>query len=322
MQCSVIIPAFNAGKTIGKCLEAVFSSDFKPFEVIVVDDASQDNTVVSASEFNCKVIRLERQSGSSYCRNTGAEAAHGGILVFIDADILINRTTLGRIAKILNSNPDTVGIVSIFSKTTPDKNFFSQYKNLYMNYIFNRCPSRIDFIHTSCFGVRKEHFEPYDVTYAAGEDTELGMRLSGKGYKILLDKSLEVIHLKKYSLASFIKNDFKIPYAWARLFVERKGLNHLVRKRRFFHARGTQLLSIAASFLLLGAIFLSPILALLSGIFFIALNSRFILFLYKERGLVFVIKAVFVTWIDALVMGLGVMAGVVSNTLFAKRFKK
>jgi len=322
MQCSVIIPAFNAGKTIGKCLTAIFNSDFKEFEVIVVDDASKDNTVAVAGEFGCKINSLNKNSGSSYCRNTGAEAAHGDILVFIDADVVINKTTLGKIVETLSSKTDIVGIVSIFSKPYPNSNFFSQYKGLYMHYIFNKCPSYIDFIHSSCFGIRRKYFEPYDVTYKIGEDTELGMRLSSKGYKILLDKDLEVIHLKKYSFGAFIKNDFKVPYAWTRLLIERKVLNRLARKRRFFHARGTQLLSIAASFLLLGAIFLSPILAVLFGVFFIALNSHFLLFLYNEKGPLFAIKAVFVTWIDALVMGAGVMAGVVSNTPVAKRFKK
>ena len=322
MQSSVIIPAFNAEQTIGKCLTAIFSSDFKEFEVIVVDDASKDNTVAVAGKFGCRINRLNKHSGSSYCRNAGAETAQGDTLVFIDADVVIDKTTLGKIVEVLNLNPDTVGVVSFFSKTHPNRNFFSQYKNLYMHYIFSKCPRYIDFIHSSCFGIRKKYFEPYDVTYKLGEDTELGNRLSNKGCKILLDKNLEVSHLKKLSFLTFIKNDFRIPYAWSRLFLAQKGLRQLVKKRRFFHARASQLLSIAVSYVLLGALLFSRLLVVVCGVCFLALNSRFLLFLYNERGLLFAIKAIFVAWIDALVMGLGVMAGVVSNTPVAKRFKK
>ena len=322
MTCSIVISAFNAEKTIGKCLEAIFNSDCRDFELIVVDDASEDNTAATASNYNCKIMRIKKHSGSSYCRNTGAEAAHGDILVFIDADVVINKTTLRKIVETLSSKPDTVGIVGIFSKTHPNGNFFSQYKNLYMHYIFNKCPRYIDFIHSSCFGIRKKYFEPYDVAYIVGEDTELGMRLNSKGYKILLDKDLEIIHLKEHSFLSFIKNDFRIPYAWSRLFLVQKGLRNLVKKKRFFHARASQLLSIAVSYVLLGALLFSPMLVGVCVICFLTLNSRFLVFLYNERGLLFAVKAIFVAWIDALVMGLGVIAGVISNGSIAKEFKK
>jgi glycosyltransferase involved in cell wall biosynthesis len=42
---SVVIPGYNCSKTIGKCLEAVLSSTYDPFEVVVVDDASTDDSV-------------------------------------------------------------------------------------------------------------------------------------------------------------------------------------------------------------------------------------------------------------------------------------
>lgn len=310
--CSVIVPTYNSGKTIKRCLEAVLCSDFKEFEVIVVDDASTDNTVEIAGAFPVKVVRLEKHSGASHARNTGQKQAKHGVLVFVDSDIMINKDTLSRIINTFEAQPEVAAIVGILSKSHPNKDFFSRYKNLYMNYVFNRCARYIDFIYGSCYGIRKERSEPYDVTYSAGEDTELGMRLSNKGYRILLDKNIQVMHLKGYSFLSFVRNDFRIPYSWARLFIAQKKWKGLFRERKVFHASGMQLLGIALFFLFLLSIFIHPFLALLFLLCTLALNIRFFSYFHKEYGPLFVLGAILVTWMDMLVMGAGIIAGFIS----------
>ncbi|TAL24620.1 MAG: glycosyltransferase, partial [Nitrospirae bacterium] len=56
---SVIIPNYNGEATIGKCLEAVFSSEYDKFEVVVVDDCSNDNSVEIIKRFPCRLISLD-----------------------------------------------------------------------------------------------------------------------------------------------------------------------------------------------------------------------------------------------------------------------
>ncbi|MBI1864641.1 MAG: glycosyltransferase family 2 protein [Nitrospirae bacterium] len=96
---SVIIPNRNGSATIGKCLEAAFSSRSDPFEVIVVDDGSEDRSVEIIKRFPCRLIRLERHAGAAKARNVGAREAKGDILFFTDADCLLQEDTLSAAAR-------------------------------------------------------------------------------------------------------------------------------------------------------------------------------------------------------------------------------
>jgi glycosyltransferase involved in cell wall biosynthesis len=96
---SVIIPNRNGSTTIGKCLESVFSSSYGNYEVIVVDDCSEDDSVKIITGFPCKLVRLGRRSGAAGARNAGAHEASGEILFFTDADCILEPGTLGAVAR-------------------------------------------------------------------------------------------------------------------------------------------------------------------------------------------------------------------------------
>src|SRR3990172_12839926 len=91
---SVIIPNYNACATIGRCLEAVFSSRYENFEVIVVDDCSTDDSVEIIERFPCKLIRLPARSGAARARNVGALSSTGELLFFTDSDCFVLEDTL------------------------------------------------------------------------------------------------------------------------------------------------------------------------------------------------------------------------------------
>lgn len=76
---SVIIPNYNGSSTIGKCLESAFSSKYDNFEVLAVDDCSTDNSVEIIKSFPCRLIALDKNSGASKARNTGAYKSSGEI---------------------------------------------------------------------------------------------------------------------------------------------------------------------------------------------------------------------------------------------------
>ena len=82
-RISVIIPAYNEEKRIGKVLQRI--PEFVD-EVIVVDDGSNDRTSEVARKFGVEVIRLERNEGKGKAMSEGIKAANGDIIVFMDAD--------------------------------------------------------------------------------------------------------------------------------------------------------------------------------------------------------------------------------------------
>src|SRR3989344_8458689 len=96
---SIIVPVYNDQVFLEKCLTSIFSSDYKDFEVIVVDDHSKDNSVNIAKKFPCKIIELKTNEGVANARNQGADTAKGDILVFFDSDIMIEKDTLSKFAK-------------------------------------------------------------------------------------------------------------------------------------------------------------------------------------------------------------------------------
>ena len=89
---SVIIPAYNSANTIIRALQSVVAQTRAPLEIIVVDDASTDNTrevaanFASTSSIPLRVITQSSNGGPSAARNTGWDAASGDYIAFLDAD--------------------------------------------------------------------------------------------------------------------------------------------------------------------------------------------------------------------------------------------
>jgi len=86
MRFSVIVPAYQAARTLSALLTSLSLQTFKDFELILVDDCSRDRTARIAASHPCKVLRMPQNRGPARCRNEGARSALGEILVFTDSD--------------------------------------------------------------------------------------------------------------------------------------------------------------------------------------------------------------------------------------------
>lgn len=324
MKFSIIVPVYNSHDTLRDCLDSISSSEIKDFEVIVVNAKSTDASAEIAKRYTCKLITLDEKKKASGSRNIGSDNARGEIFVFVDADVAIKKNTLSLIDKNFKEDKDIAAITGVLSKETPHKNFFTQYKNLYMHYIFKRCPRYVDFLYGSLIAIRRDYFLRFDESFKITDDTELGQRYKKLNKKILLNPELEVVHFKKYDFKGIIKNGFFVPFWWAKSFMLHNGYKDIFRKKRFSHARVDQMTSIVISYLLIlslffwdkaGAITVSSILL----ITFFLLNYKFFAFLHKERGFFFSIKATLFTYLDMLIMGLGILTGFIYFNLFDRR---
>ncbi len=86
---SVIVPVFNAGQYIRKCLQSVLRQSYNNLDIIVVDDGSTDTTLKVLREFahDPRILIITQQnSGPSQARNKGMSAAKGEFICFVDAD--------------------------------------------------------------------------------------------------------------------------------------------------------------------------------------------------------------------------------------------
>ena len=101
---SVIVPAYNGTGVLEKSLSALRDSDLsrKYWELIVVDDASTDDTGTLAAQYADRVVRLDGlPHGPSYARNRAAEVAKGDVAVFVDADVVVHKSTLRQFHEVL-----------------------------------------------------------------------------------------------------------------------------------------------------------------------------------------------------------------------------
>lgn len=94
-QVSVVIPCFNAERTIAESIDSVLDQSQPACEIIVVDDGSSDQSVAVVSRYGDHV-KLERSShgGASHARNLGTQVAKGDYIQYLDADDLLSRHAL------------------------------------------------------------------------------------------------------------------------------------------------------------------------------------------------------------------------------------
>jgi glycosyltransferase involved in cell wall biosynthesis len=104
---SVVVPAYNRSDTIGSTLDTITSQTGWPFEIIVIDDGSSDDTAAIARRHapQARVIVQPNQRRSA-ARNNGAKLANGEFLYFFDSDDLMEPDAIARLAGCLASHPD------------------------------------------------------------------------------------------------------------------------------------------------------------------------------------------------------------------------
>lgn len=228
---SVIVPAHNGSRVLRESLGALARSDLprRFWELIVVDDASNDDTVAVAAEFADTVVRLPvKPSGPSYARNRGAEVARGDVLVFIDADVCVHPDTLRRFAWLFVDEPGVAAAFGSYDDRPPAPGLVSQYRNLLHHYVHQQSAGEADTFWAGCGAIRRQVFldvgmyNEWHFSRPQIEDIELGHRLRDRGYRVVLRPEIQATHLKRWSLGNVLATDLKdrgVP--WTRLLMQR-----------------------------------------------------------------------------------------------------
>lgn len=106
---SVVIPAYNQAEFLAETVQSVLNQTYRNFEIIVVNDASTDNTdevMAQLSDPRLKYIVHEKNQRLSAARNTGINASRGEILFLLDADDLFHPEKLEAHVKFLGEHPE------------------------------------------------------------------------------------------------------------------------------------------------------------------------------------------------------------------------
>ena len=109
IRFSIVIPAYNAASTIAAAVESCLAQTYPPFEIIIVNDGSSDETAELLEwrfGSSIQLIQLARNSGPSAARNAGIRLATGSHIAFQDADDTWHREKLEHMAKVLQQHPN------------------------------------------------------------------------------------------------------------------------------------------------------------------------------------------------------------------------
>lgn len=107
MIVSIIIPAYNTALYIGRCLDSVCMQTYKDIEIIVIDDASTDNTLSIINQYakrdkRIKIIHHSENRGNGIGRNTAIKQSHGEYVMFVDSDDEIVENCVEKLVAKLN----------------------------------------------------------------------------------------------------------------------------------------------------------------------------------------------------------------------------
>ncbi|MCJ7740501.1 glycosyltransferase family 2 protein [Candidatus Microgenomates bacterium] len=93
---SIVIPAYNEEKYIEKCIQSILKQTWKNFEILVINDGSNDRTAIKVQNFKNTNIHLFHQKhyGTGVARNYGTRMSNGKVIVFIDADMYVDKNFL------------------------------------------------------------------------------------------------------------------------------------------------------------------------------------------------------------------------------------
>ncbi len=175
----MIIPAYNAGKTIEWCLHFIFEQSYQNFEVIVVNDGSNDSTrekLEKAKRALGDRIRILHQQnrGAPAARNRGAKEAKGEYLIFCDADIVMQEDCLKKMVHALEEHTDASYAYSSF------KFGWKKFKLWPFDAARLR---RMPYIHTTSL-IRAEHFPKtgWDESVKRLQDWDLWLTMLEHGH--------------------------------------------------------------------------------------------------------------------------------------------
>ena len=293
---SVIVPVYNGGEIFRRCLSSLLRADPAPTEIIVVADGDTDGSWKVGEELGARVLRISGPEGPARARNEGARTARGEILLFIDADVTVSPDIAGRVIRTFQNHPEVEALIGSYDDMPGETNFLSQYKNLFHHYIHQTSRENASTFWGACGAIRQRAFQAlggFDESYRSIEDIELGYRIIGAGYRIRLDKGLQIKHWKRWTPLTLLKSDFfdrALPWA---------GL--IWRSRRFINdlnLRGTSRLSVILAWAVLasaGWAFHRPESLVVAGslaLSLVLLNLPVYRFFARKRGLRFALQAI------------------------------
>ena len=209
VMLTVVVPATDNPPTLQRCLDALAVADQGPDELIVVDRAPA--------------------AGFAAARRTGATAATGDVVAFVDSDVLVHPDALARIRAAFADDASVAAVFGSYDDAPEAPGVVSRFRNLLHHHVHQSSPGTVASFWGGLGAVRRDALDAvggFDPNERWLDDVDLGMRLTAAGYRVELLPAIQGTHLKRWTLRSMIWTDFAIRgIPWVQLLFRHRTLS-------------------------------------------------------------------------------------------------
>lgn len=226
-KVSIIVASYNNEQTIEECLKSILALDYPKdhFEVIVMDGVSKDKTVKIAQKLAVQVVSIRLNCPAAY--NYVMKIAKFPILGFIDSDAKVEANWLRLLVPHLDE-PLVAGVsgtIEIWNSDNPwAKSIGYELKNRYDR--IGQYTGRIATMNLLMKRTVIEEAGGWDEELPSQYDTDLGFRVSGKGYKIAYEPKAVCYHFNRPTLRTYFRQQMQYGKNTLRLYFKH---GHLAR---------------------------------------------------------------------------------------------
>ncbi len=239
-KVSIVIPTYNRKKDIEKAVESILKIDYPDYEVIVVDDASKDNTIKTLKKFKTKKLRIIRRKingGPAAARNDGIKAAKGSFIAFTDSDCTVSKNWIRDLVKFFETLPDNAA--GVCGTIYPPKGANFLMRLIYFmpqmdgnTSIAERKKKPFEVDNISCNNAvwksdAIREMKGFDESFfrdfrTVPEDSELCYRTLKKGYKFYMRPGASTYHHFRPTLKEFLEQSYRAGRGGGVVFMRHK----------------------------------------------------------------------------------------------------
>jgi glycosyltransferase involved in cell wall biosynthesis len=263
---TAVIPATDRPPTLARAVAAIERAASAPEELIVVDRPSHLSPAAA--------------------RNLGSRQASGDVLVFVDADVEVQRDAFVRIRSAFENDADLAAVFGSYDDDPGAPGLVSDFRNLLHHYVHHQGAGAATTFWAGLGAVRRDVFLELDgfdeerFPQPSVEDIDLGSRLHANGRRIVLDPRIQGKHLKQWTLSSMAETDLlRRGVPWLRLVLEGRSRSTALNLG-WSHRIGTG----ASLLIFVGLLRRNSWLVGSMLVLLIVLERRFYLLLLRRRG--------------------------------------
>jgi glycosyltransferase involved in cell wall biosynthesis len=315
---TVIVPAYNPGRDLEHCLEALAQSTYHHLDVLVVDDGSTESIKPLVDRFDYRYLRIDGPDGPARARNLGVRETKSEFVIFIDADVCVHPDTVERMVQNFAGDKDLAAVIGTYDDSPADPGFLSQYRNIFHHYTHCQSAGQVTTFWSGCGAMRRDIFIKYGgfdehrYRCPAIEDIELGTWITADGGRIVLDRKIQCKHLKRWSFSNMVKTDiFQRGIPWIDLMLRSD------KAVKTLNVTGSQRLSVGLVFVACGLVIPAIwwpwmlIGTVAASIAVTLVNIKLYIFFASRRDLWFAAKSLPLHWLYFACCGVSVIAGTV-----------